>query len=356
MVTVGSSSAKEQKHVETRVIVNATFGRDRSVELTKVRDVESRGYKANASFTELSDIKNQIRTTGALNIPQMAYGGGTIVIVQSLNGDRYMLSSLRNATAPSYPNTLSPPSGVAEVPNISPLFKEAVEEILIFVGDKVIVPKLTTSPIDQYNKLMENVVADTVRAFAQFYDTDKIPTQPLVREAKSMEIFNPFNYNGIPIGVGFYKQRGLGIDGKEQPGDKIALWDMIFSPIIIPLGVDLNSPNVTFRETLGLEIGERKKELDVVLLKLEGNQSSPEVITYRQGEKKEFASLKDFIRSKSDEEHTVMREDRLFEPTFATILAYTGYDSRFFRDRKVLFYPTLSEVFLEQTSYSKKLL
>jgi hypothetical protein len=89
MTTSERTAPLEQRHDDTRVIVDATFSPDRRISFTNVRHVKSKGYPAEAYAVPLRDIREEIRETGGLTIRNFAFGGGTALILLPPNGDIY---------------------------------------------------------------------------------------------------------------------------------------------------------------------------------------------------------------------------------------------------------------------------
>jgi hypothetical protein len=330
---------------DIRILVDAIFSKGKVAKFIKVREVGRKEYFRNPNTIDFAKIKDEGKNTGTLTLKAMAYGGGSSIIIEFRNGDKYILSRLRHSNAPSYPNTLSALTGVSDSPTVLPLLKEAVEEVLIFYDGKVLVPEFIEEPFIRYNKFVERIVRETMKAFREFYPDDDVPEDCLMKKVRLGKMLNPlYLEKDVPIGVGFYKQRGIGFDGRPEKGDNIGFFDIILPPLLMQLDLEPSDPRISFRDTLGLEMGIKERELDVVLLKVGGSRKSPEMIVYKEGRLyRKFDSVKDYVEYKRGERIDVTAE-RLYEPAFETLLSYAGYR----KTHNLAYYPTLSELFDER--------
>lgn len=339
---VEDQAGEEEKDI--RILVDAVFSKGKVAKFRKVKEVSRMEYFRNPNTIDFSEIEKQIKTKGSLTLKGMAYGGGSSIVIEFSNGDKYIISRLRHPDAPSYPNTLSALTGVSDSPTVLPLLKEAVEEVLIVYEGKIVIPRFVERPFVTYNAFVEKIIRKTAKAFVEFY-RDSISLDFSFKEVMLGKITNPlYLEKEVPIGVGFYKQRGVNFDGKEEEGDDIGFFDIILPPFLMKLDLEPGDGSIVFRDTLGLEMRDKRKELDVVLLKLEGDKKSPDMIVYREGKVyHKFYSINDYIEYKRKEKISLTAE-RLYEPAFETLLTYAGYK----KSHNFAYYPTLSELFEEQ--------
>jgi len=249
-----------------------------------------------------------LRSKGVVTLNNVAYAGGTVLVVGSADGSSYMVTVMRDSGAPTYPNTLDSLSGRGNSANpYVSIIGEAVGEVMPKDDKKrVVKPQLSQTELKAYNGYVDRMMNDLVEKLSAETNT-RVGTVSV--EARMGRINNPSYLDGIPVAIGF----APAVDWDM----KASIFDIMLPPLMlnrIPIG--------SFKETIEWETDGKVPERQVVLLKIHnGSDHSPEVMAYHKGRKMgEWRSLERYsIEMGIDPE-------RPFTPNAATIAQHIGVD------------------------------